>query len=656
MNLAPYSYKSVLLNSGSYSTVLSSNFNTEISVVAVSRADETPSYGGKVIGSSHLYMTVALEDGEDLNRQMGILTMLFNPFEKVMQKLVVIDLDDGSRQWYVYATPSKYPTFDGTQATIEFFVADPIWRVMTDSRTTWVVSASGEIESITPFGNQKAYPKIIITPKSTASGGYAYKRFICIWNNSKNVVTNYSLDITGQTGKQLASSTLVAAGKMQSDLDDVRLVVDGNEVMYWITGANSATTGIHTAEIKLAPKIEMTLSGAIGIGDVVSSITCKKSALNLAALKLLAVAPSKFFAIQTSGNLQVFTFTSVDAANYKINGVSGAQKGTTACAHNDGDTLHWLEHDIWMMYGNASAGAMEVDNTRKPLQDLNASTNAAPVWNTFSDDDAARPGAWAYGLLATLNKNLDMENKSGVYTDTQFADSNPSVRMGMDALCFMVGSIWKSETATIGWSFFDPCGVTSVTIGTGAKYKHSTTFPKICQLQKSNDGKKFASVGNEAAPSVAQTWSPLTVLTGTKTLAGTYNYIRFLLSGSVKASADNKAAVEFGTITLNRDSTKVPTIIMLPVANNYYINETITNMTNGEVIKLSVPCALNESITIDISTRRVTYSDGTEMLSALQHTSAWLSLEGGIENILKIEDPGIANVEHVIEWTDRSIQ
>jgi len=305
MNLSPYSYNTTLLNSGSYITVMSSSFNTEIEIVSIARADETPAYGGKNIGGSRLFLTLTLAAGANIPQQMGLLSAIFNHLDTTLYQLIVKDVDDSNRQWYVYATPAKSPTFEGTEVTIELYVADPVWRVVTNSTNTWSVTASGQTRALTVLGNVKAYPKIKVTPKLAKTGGYAYKQFICIWNNSVNAIANYALDVTGSTGKQLNTAALVTALKMQADLDDVRLVVDARETMYWLTGANTTTTGIHTAEIKLSPKIEMTLSGAMGTGAI-SSITCKATAANNTALKVLATVSNKVIAIKTGANIEIF--------------------------------------------------------------------------------------------------------------------------------------------------------------------------------------------------------------------------------------------------------------------------------------------------------------------------------------------------------------
>jgi len=656
MKLTPYKYGETLLNNGLYQTVFSSNFNTEISIVSISRADETPAYGGKIIGNSHLYLTVTLGAGADISEQTGLLTSIFNHMDKNLYKLIAIDETDSNREWYVYATPESQIKIFGTVATIVLYVADPYWKVVTKSTSNWTATASGQKQSLNVLGNQKAYPKISITPTSAKSGGYAYSRFICIWNNTALTLTDYPLDVTGSVGNSLDSAALIAAGKMQSDMRDFRLIVDGREELFFLSGVNTATTSVKTPNIKFSPQIVLTLNGAMTTG-LVSSIGCKATKTNLSALKNLASVPNKLLAIKTGANIEMFTFTSVDPSKYLIKGVSRAQKMTSAISHADGDAIYWIEHDIWMMYGSNSAEAIVTDESRMPLLDVDASTNTSWVFHDFFDETTIRPAAWASQKISTANK-IDLNNQSGVYTDTQFASVNPAALLGMALRSYLSLGVWKAETGAVAWTFYNPCRISSVTIGSGSKYKASTTFPSICQLQKSIDGKTYVSVGNEAAPTSAGVWQALTTLTGVKSMIlTTYKYVRFFFSGTVNAGANNVAAVEFDDVTLTLNSAGTPSVYVSDEANNYYVDTMITNNTNGSACKITAPCALNNTMTLDVEKRKLTYADGTEALSALVYkTDGWLYLTGGQANEIQIDDSGITGVNFVIEWTDRSLQ
>jgi phage-related protein len=67
--------------------------------------------------------------------------------------------------------------------------------------------------------------------------------------------------------------------------------------------------------------------------------------------------------------------------------------------------------------------------------------------------------------------------------------------------------------------------------------------------------------------------------------------------------------------------------------------------------------ALNRTLTIDCLNKTVTYDDGSNAIAALQISTTrnnWLSLQPG-NNVLQIDDTGIANISIVTTWNDRNL-
>ena len=610
--------------------------------VFVSREDAYEKYSGMEYG--HRTMVIGIAILGEFYSLRDQLKAWFEEDRSTPKELLAQDLADGNKQWYATGVCVDLIE-EGHIATVVLEMEETFWRQKTASTLSWDVTASPQTQNISVGGNTPAKPILTFTPKQAKSGDYAWKRFVAVLNPTQRAMTDYYLDVSGQTGKQLDTATLTTA-KMQAGGQDLRLWLNGKEIYRWLTGMDTAATGVHTAEIPLSAGIVLTLSGSIAISGAVSTITVKSTAENKAALQKLKTVTNKALAIKTGSAIEIFTFTDTTPDQYKITGTTRAQKLTSMIAHSDGDSIYWVEHDCYLLYGNATVSAPEVDDQRKPMQDLTNSTNAAWVWNEFTDDAYARPGAWQKHLLKSVG------GLSAHYSADHGGEASPASEMGMKMLAWLLGVVWKSETAILDWTFYDPAGFVSWVLG-GEKFRSGSSFPAVASMQKSNDQLKWTTVANEPKPTLPNVWQALTVLTGTKSLSGTFQAIRFLFSGSVSNTPNNMAAIEFDGLTGNKDTANVPLIFVGTETANYMVNELIENLTTGESMAVYYHGALNNPIVIDTEERTVVYGDGSSILGALTRSGEWLSLKPGVTNQIRVTDAGITQVTHKLDWENR---
>ncbi len=608
-----------------------------------------------------------------------------------------------------------------TSFLVTLALADPIWRTVNLNSTNWTITATGQTQAVTPRGNVIALPKFAITPTSARTGQFAYSRWCRIYNQATNPLIDYPIDVTnggistsalindttvsnqinqvggidavvttipidtsvggglpavgfgyvgteqiswtGNSGTSLtgvtrgiggttaathADNAVIARSKMLANGADIRVQVDGTFANYWLDGINTATTKIWTVADWQA-KLQGTLRTALPNNSTTTSVSFAVNSANLKLLKTLKGAANNVFIIGS----EAFTYSpsNINLVTYAIAGCLRAQKNTSAAAHSVGDTIIPIEHDIWLIYGNSAATAYDTDDTVKPLLNLNSATNTSWTFSNFYDTRAARPASWIGQVLQSVGK------QSLVYTGNQQAFANPSTELGLRMLDYQLSNIWKSETTQLAWTFYHPCGITTVSMA-GSKYAWSlnSTWPAIVGLQKSSNGLQWLTVWTEAIPASAQTWTAFTH--NTQSLTTTYNWIRFAIQGTITALANNEADAQADTITLALDSTLTPSVTLGSETGIYYLAAQITNNLTGEYITVNFNMAINATLTVDCALKTVTLSDGTNAIGALTTSTVrneWLSLTNGVANTLQFDDSGSTGLTIVVSFNDRSL-
>jgi hypothetical protein len=604
----------------------------DASEVAIARAGNFPSFAGKNLAGKSFVLSVYMLG--TYSTQIDTLKQWFDTRSTTLKKLVISDPLNSDKQWYVMCACVKQPVIDGPTTEFVLYAPDPTLLSNTASTDSWSVTASGQTKALTVPGNVSAKPVITITPTQAKSGSYAYKRFLTVKNVTSSAFVDYPYDVLDNS---LDGAALVTASKLQADGDDLRVFVDGAEVSRWLQDVNT-TTAQCWINISLKPKQTNTLRTAIAGSGSITTIEFPISKHN----------DSFMSALPTRGILQVaselFTYTSVDKKKYCVNGVTRAAKGTSMAAHSIGDAVTWIEHDIWLMYGNSSVTAPTQDETKKPIIKL-SSTNDSWIYEEFGDDANLRTGRWLRVVESSVGK------ASHAYSANQITYADPASEMGMRILAYQSKGKWMGETATISWLLSHPAGVTHVT-SSGEYYRNTSSWPAVAGLFKKTS--KWSSQWNLSSPTSVSSWTAFSK--ASEALGATYTQLMFKLSGSVSAVADGTACMEVADVTLTLASANRPTVAISSEQANYYLDLKLTNNTSGEFLSIQYMMALNAALTIDCAGKSITYADGTVALSSMTLSSVrqgWLDIAPG-SNTLQYDDTGTAAVTVGFSWNDRN--
>ncbi len=650
MDISVVSYNSNALNSGNYRTVIpeKSPLFGNATMDEVERVDTWPERGGKSFHGNVMMLDITIVSGA-IATGLDEIGKWFNEEAGTSANLVIADLNNSSKQWYVDAEPLGIMEWKGNVVTVALHVADPIWKSVTVQSSTWSITSTGSTKTLTLSGNRIARPKFTITPTVTRTGGFAYKRFVAIANR-RNYVYRDAFNLPNTDWN---TSTLVSGGKMLSSGNDLRVFNDTNatEEYRWFGGGgiNSATTRVFS-NVALPPQISMTTASSISNVGAVSTITLAANASNLAALNLLAQQSYKFVIIDMgAGTNEIFSYTSVSPSTYQIKGCTRAQKGTTNQSHSAGATVRHIV-GYYIYYGNSSISAPTTDDSFKPMIDLTNSTNTSHVYATFYD--ALYPNRTCQWTPQVL-KNVG--GLSEVYTATQDTFADVATEIGMAIKVWLYGTTPRAPDATLAWGLYHPAGFTTLT-WSGSKYRYSTSWP-TAQMQKSTNGTTWAAVATEATPASANTWGALSSHSSVA-LSGTYTNLRLIMTGSVAASLSNMAAMEMSDFTGTIDSNYTPLVYWGAEENNNYEDFRITNNTTSQWLEVSQQIPLNMTLTIDTETLEAYLSDGTPVRVRLddETRAEWLPLDPTLgNNTLQWDETGVNNVTNVVTWNDRTL-
>lgn len=637
MRLTIVSFDGLALNDANFAAWFPDEDDTFFNLPSIETQELTPAGAWPELTSivrSGKTFKIAVECLGTFASQLDTLKGAFDTKKPGLRKLLLVD--GSAKQWQMWVKCTRHPVIDVSYSEFSLYAPDATLRSETETTVTQAVTASGQTWNVTPVGNDtEIRPKITITPKNALTGGYGYKVYRPIINPlTDRAFQNYGFDVTGAA---LNTAALVSGGKMQADGDDFRVLIAGVEVDRWLSGMNGANTKTWV-NINLQPNIQLTLSGSLTNVQAVTVLNFKKTAANKAALKKL---PQAGGTIIRGG--EAFIYTSVDGDKYRLTGVTRGANGTAQVAHSDGATFDWVQWDCWLLYGNSSATAPEVDDTKKPAFDLDASTNTSHVYTIFGSEDGLRSNAWKAKVLKGAHTDF--------YGGNQGADADPYTEMGMRIAAYQTASGWRAEDGIIECSYYNPAGVTHVASSSGEIRRTGASWP-VARLQKSKDGKSWSTQYTIATPTAANAWQAWSK--GSEALGATYRYVKFLFDGVVKAGAGNEADFEVDAVTFTLDSTRVPQIVSITEAANYHLDGTLTNNLTGAALPLRWTMKLNESLVIDCQNRTVVYNGSVNALAALGEFNRvdWFNLTGGTANQMQWDQTGTNNVEVLVTFRD----
>jgi hypothetical protein len=632
MRLTPYSFNSTQINDGTnyVASFVLQPMLTPGRAIYTKRSGGTqyPAYAGKELSGGVLRVRIFCKG--TLGTQFQTLKALFDTANVTPARLVAQDAEDSNRQFYVDASVIDMSPPTARVVVVTFALKDPVWKtVNTTTESTWTITASGQTDATTiNLGNLDAYPIYDITPTSSRSGNsYVYRRFIEVTNNKNWAFNNYPLELLNS----LDTSALVSGGKMQADGDDLRIYVDGaEEENRWLSGINTAATKCWI-NLDLAAKQTFTLKTAIGTAGAITAVEVNEDISNMPDEGIIKIDSERL------------TYSSKDESARSFGGtITRGAKESTAATHLAAATVTWIEHDIYMYYGDASATAPAADDTQKPMFNL-TSTNTSWDYDDFWSTDP-RSGEWrpAPSPLAPVTYT---------YTANQMTDADPAAELGL-----LGGRITNLGAAT--WSFWritHPAGITDANFANGQKY-NLVLGEAVVQYNTFNSPLSMATTWATwytiPATTVANTWQSWS---NSATLGATYYHLRL----AVKTR--NACRVEAADVTLTLASGGVPTRTLgSEVTSVYDLNCVLKNTTTGESLTFRAQIEQSQILRINTLEKTVRYlKDGANFFSTMRLTGTnpvrtqWLRLQQGA-NTLSFTDAGTGNVEVVIKWQGRN--
>ena len=648
MKLVPFTFNGGTLNNGSSLIAVLQTEGQLIpstNIIEVSRTNNFPEYAGKEFESKYLPIVINMPaNGSTLVDSVNEILDTTDTTERVF---VCKDSANSSKEWYVNAVVQRQVDYGPTFAEYILYAADPVWRSVTGGSASIAATATPGTLSGTVDGNRIARPIITIKPTGAKTGSYAYKRFIEVYNPSTSqALTAYPVNLIddGSGTAVWNSGTLVAGGTIESAAGyDVRVYVDNAEVPRWFGAFNTATTSVWS-NVSLKPKVELTLRENLGTTSV-SEILFVKNKANYKSLTKLPAAG----VLRTSTGERI-AYTDCQPKDYKIAGtITRATRNSSAGTVAKGGTVFWLEHDVYLLYGNSTATAPDQDDNYQPAITLVDSNNITHKWDTFGEGDGLRSLSWFPAVISSRGK------ESYTYGGNQgTADTDPFTDMGMAAKWYMYGNRAQSESCNLVWDLYHPVGGTQI-IYNGEFYKATSSYPSYRRVMRAAANKtSYTQVTNLAAPTTAASWESFA---GTTTFSGAYPKWRWQLQGGLAAITDNAAYLEVNDFTLSLSPTNRPVVTMASQEANYQLDLNIKNNTTGEAIDVKYTMAINKTLTLDCATNTATYDDGQPAASAVATNTSrdyWLHLDPGVNEIV-ITEEGLTGLTISLTWEERKL-
>lgn len=460
----------------------------------------------------------------------------------------------------------------------------------------------------------------------------------------------------GTTAAIHADNAVMKKAHMLANGADIKVFVDKRKVPCWISGANTSTTQVWIAA-DYDPGIEMELNQVIANTGAITNIAVKITQNGVNGLAALEKKNVYYVLIGS----EIFTAASVDRMSFEITDASRAQFSSAMAAHAVGDKIYFMEHEIWICWGDLNAGStlsvLETqDETHKPIIDIDNSTNVLWKYLLFWDDDGLRAGSWTRDVVAGRNCLI----AGGPHMTL----IDPATEMGLTGRSYSVGGVWRGGTYDLRTTLYHPAGFVAITCN-GDKYRKSTGWPEIAGLFAGNTSALMGPLFNLATPASAASW---TAWTETAVAIGNRRYVQFKLAGNILGTANNVHALEVQTITsITITAANVPQLAFSGAAIAAYeignttlgIPARLKNSTTGDYIDISFIGVLNEELKIDCDTETVTYlKDNTRADIAITYPPRdyIFQMEPGTagNNTLVWTDAGTAGITAALTWKDRN--
>jgi hypothetical protein len=493
---------------------------------------------------------------------------------------------------------------------------DVRWR-RPGSVELWNVTSSPGSLTVTNNGQDDAYPIINITPRAAKAGGFQYQRWVPVVWKVATAYTNYPIRI----------DALNLTGKAQADGDDIRVYSDGSEVDRWLSGTlvSAVTTWFN---LSFSANIPMTLDG--DITDSATTLVVNEDITDMPATGILMIGT------------EAITYASKTTLTKTFSGCTRGAKYTTAAAHSNTDAVTWIQHDVFLYYGDASLTAPVTDDDYKPLITLASSSNDSWVFAEFGCTAGTRPGQWSF-VEALHDANVTVTS----YTGEHNTNTSPWTDIGASIVTASTGQV-----AGPYWHFYNPCLITGYQDFDIDNRQVGDDIYVIIGTQATETGSIIPRGLNHLTLDVDLwiTW-PATDNSGWSA-----PWVAMKLTPAADTPTAYDAQAEINSVQLDFDTDNTPDATAgAEQASSYNLTAVLANSTTGESITLNTTLELDDTVTIDCDNSTMTNAAGTSLLSGKTLNTVrqhWLRLLPGA-NALTYTETGVADVDLSITWEDR---
>jgi hypothetical protein len=600
-----------------------------------------PVLAGKTLDGGYFTIHIILRGNVETQRDE--LNGWFSPADFTPHKLVALDKDNSDKDWYLEGYPVTPPMIAEGVAkySITLALTTPYWIENDLNTDTWAITSPTDTNVITAVGNVPALPTFVITPNSAKDTGTGWKKktFKAIHTNGWGM-QNLPVDITDGGWD---TATIVGAGDMLASGNDVRVSVNGVDVMRWPGGG-----GWNNAATKIWVTLNFSVQPTLALATTLDNSTLPAT-INITYTDVTITLPqNSTFQIGT----ELFTYSSytVNASTKTITFtmVERGAKGSTKATHAIADTAYWIENEIWILYDNSGAAAPAYLSSGWyteliPAIDLVNSTNASFIYATFGIGyykGQAPMTPVRSGTISYLN-NYVSENYAGAPTD-------PPAVIGLGNSLGGFGS--GIQFPYVAWGFYH-AGTISNFKSTCDTIRYSTVpeWPTNVIITNKNDGTGTVYY-NIPSPSTDSAWEPLSidVVTSSKN-------IYFFMTGAQNPMPIALAELQDATLTIANP----PTITSMGAAQeNYTIGGSLKNNTTVETVVFNgVVTKTTLALTINCETQEVYNADGRRVRGMLsfngEKRDEWITLQAGA-NTLAWSDAGTNDLTIVTTWRSRN--
>lgn len=513
------------------------------------------------------------------------------------------------------ANPERYQAVPNDYALTALMQidGDTAWRQRDgDYAGISIYDDEGSVEAVNE-GNVAAFPTFLLTPTAAKTTGFTKARWIPIKWNSDNGATRYPID--------LSDGGLNLSADAQGDGDDIRVYSDGYELDRWLAGTLVTSVKIW-ANLDFDPTVSLTLAASVGSSD--TELTLSEAIDDLPDTGIVMI------------DSEAIVYTERNTLARSLSGLTRGARGTSAASHTAATAVHWIQHDIWVYYGDSSLTAPVVNDNYKPIFNLSTSTNASWVYQDFGQDHGQRAAQWVFtaGTAARV-------------TDTRGGSADPWVEIG---LMNESGGLDGAFAGSIRCWLYNPCGISGVAWTNGEAYATNSAAHFTMRTYHYDTGYIYDYTHSFSAPNTWESWS----YSASSFVAGTL-YTGLSLQSS---TVDHLGYFQAADCTITVASATRPVIAAGAAQNIYQLDCVIENEATDQQLMLTTMMTLGETLIVDTDARTITLGDGSGRLSAKSLDTVrieWLPLTPG-SNVLTFTDAGTTGLRFEMLWDRRYVE